>query len=685
MPIRTLSDDSIHHCPVPTTVHRGPSLPAEIIRLIVHHLQDNCQALHACLLVSHAWSKTAVEYLYKAEHMMSDYEFISFSTFSTFPAPVLSLAALTLKDDLDAATESLVSNALIESPVIATSKEIVVSSSGAGATSTMHPKAARRSVNELSSEVVSQLLLKRVLDASLLHDNRCSYDYMSYLNKISCPWFEALIQNWGLFCGEWRGSSYRQWFLDQQDPLQLLESEPSMVRKERCFNRMIRKASARCLSVDEFQSSAMIQSETLIYAFQRMKHLTWIDLKECQDLNDHVFVAIARTVRSLSYLRLHGSNMTNVSTRAVADVILAQEKDSLCQFKIIDGTNIFDDDLVLKAIGLRHGKSMKRLTLAICELENSGLQEYGPLCTQLASLNLEYSSGVTNDVVIPILDACHHLMKLDLTETDCTQMTIQALSTASDSTDPQPGRFAAMKRLILNNIDAPFTTNLFLPLAEACPNLEELHMNSILADTFQDFGQFIVKMPKLKDLDIGNVFPEFLDANLMGLVDALPDLRWLSIANTQITNVSLVYLAERAHHLCDLCILGCDQVTKSGLVEFLDKLSNKSGFRRLDITYCRLEECAVAEIRDRAKTMVLGAGSTDVVEIEGDDQFAGSLLEEEREDGNFESEDDDEDENEVEDGDDLSDSQDMYDSDDFEEDLSDYSDTYSDMEEDSTL
>ncbi|KAF9183980.1 hypothetical protein BGZ51_009219 [Haplosporangium sp. Z 767] len=624
---------------------------------------------------------------------MSDYESLSFSTLSTLPAPVLSLAALTLKDGLDAVTESLASNALIESAAIVISKEIAVSSSGAGALSAVHPKAVRRSVNELSSEVVSQLLLKRVLDASLLHDDRCSYDYISYLNKISGPWFGALIQNWSLFCEEWRSSSYRQWFFDQQDPLQLAETEPSIVRKERCFNRMIRKVCKRCLSVDEFRSSTMIQSETLIYAFHHLKHLTWIDFKECQDLNDHVFVAMARTVRSLSYLRLHGSNMRNVSTQAVADVILAQEKDSLRQFKIIDGTNIFDDDLVLKAIGMRHSRSMERLTLAICELENSGLQEYGPLCTQLVSLNLEYSSGVTNEVVVPILDACRHLMKLDLTETDCTQVTIQALSTASDSTDPQPGQFSAMKRLILNNIDAPFTTNLFLPLAEACPNLEELHMNSILADTFQDFGQFIVKMTKLKDLDIGNVFPEFLDANLMGLVDALPDLRWLSIANTQITNVSLVYLAERARHLCDLCILGCDQVTKSGLVEFLDKLSNKSGFRRLDITYCRLEECAVVEIRERAKNMALEVGSTEIVEVEGDDQFAGSLLEEEeeeeeeedeREDGNFESE-DDEDEDEDEDDDDLIDSQGMYDSDDIGEDLSDYSDTCSDMEEDSTL
>ncbi|KAG0211520.1 hypothetical protein BGX28_007744 [Mortierella sp. GBA30] len=595
-----------------------PSLPAEILKLVAHHLQDNRRALHACLLVSRAWSQAAVEYLYKAEHMMSDYEFKSFSTLSP---PALSLEGLSLEDETHSSSTSRPKH--LVGPAIAVSKDSVGPSSIAS-------RSARHNFEDLRSEVVSQLLLKRTLDRSLLHDATCSYDYISYLNKISCPWFADLIQDRGAFCGDWRGH------VSRQDSLELRqhrsgEAEPSMAREEHCFNRLVRKVSKRCLSVDEFRSCAMLQSDTLIYAIRHFKNLTWMDLKDSQDLNDQVFEALARTVRSLSYIRLPGSKMESVSIQAVTDMILAQDKDSLCQFKIMHGTHIFEDDSILKAIGQRHGRSMKRLTLAICDLENSGLQEHGLHCTHLVSLNLEYSSGVTNDVLHPILDSCRHLAKLDLTETDCTHLTIQGLSTASDSSEPSPSRFASMKRLILNNIDAPFTTSVFLPLADACPNLEELHMNSILADSFQDFSLFIAKTPKLMDLDIGNVFPEFTDANLISLVDALPGLRWLSIANTQITNASLAYLAQKAQNLFDLCILGCDQVTKTGLIDFLDKMANKAGFRHLDITYCRLEESAVAEIREKAKQMALELGTDEIVEVDGDDQFADSLVEEEGE------------------------------------------------------
>ena len=432
--------------------------------------------------------------------------------------------------------------------------------------------------------------------------------------------------------------------LDDNTPL---ESEPSLIRQEHCFNRLVRKVASRCTSVEVFCSSFMVHVDTLIYTVRHFRSLTWIDLKDCQELNDDFFVALAETVRSLSYLRLPGAMMRQVSTPVVANVILAQKQDSLCQFKVIHGTSIFETNDILKAIGERHGRSLKRLTLSICDLENAGLEDYVPLCTNLESLNLEYTSGVTNDVVIPILDHCRHLCKLDLTETDCTQATIQALSTASDSTTPLAGRFPSMSRLILNNIDSPFTVQQFLPLAEACPNLHELHMNSILADSFQEFHPFISKMVQLMDLDIGNVFPEFTDANLKSLVDALPQLRWLSIANTQITDASLVYLAEKSTELCDLCILGCDQVTKLGLLEFLDKLTNKALFRRLDITYCRLDEEAVAEIRERVEWMAKEYGVPEVVEVEGDDQFADSLTEED-EDGDETEVRDDEDEVEIE-------------------------------------
>ncbi|KAG0064731.1 hypothetical protein BGZ89_008901 [Linnemannia elongata] len=614
-----------------TPTCRDPiTLPPEILRWIASHLQDNRHALHACLLVSRAWSQAAVEYLYKAEHMMGDYDFRSFSSVSI---PTVAFEGLTLEDDPVALVSLGSPRTPIGSTALVSNKEpsdLSLAMVPLQQSSIQTHNKTRNDLEGFRSEARSRLLLKRTLDASLLHDSQCSYDYISYLDKVSCPWFVDLIQDWNAFCSDWRGTSSRKQMMDHSADLPL-DSEPSIARQEHCFNRLVRKVSKRCRFVDELRSSSMVHPNTLIYAVQHFQKLTWVDLKDCQELNDDVFKALARTVRALSYLRLPGSKLKNVSAQAISEVILAQEKNTLCQFKVIHGTNIFEDDSILKAIGERHGGSMKRLTLAISELEHSGLQEYGPLCTGLVSLNLEYTSGVTDDVLLPILDACRQLAKLDLTETDCTQATIQGLSTASDATTPQAGRFATMKRLILNNMDSPFTTNIFLALADACPNLEELHMNSILADSFQDFQPFIVKMTKLKDLDIGNVFPELTDANMISIIDALPDLRWISVANTQITNVSLAYLAEKASSLCDLCILGCDQVTKDGLIAFLDNMTNKTGFRRLDIAYCRLDEAAVAEIREKAKELTIQHGLNELIEVEGDDQFADSLADEEGE------------------------------------------------------
>ncbi|KAF9110653.1 hypothetical protein BGX27_006046 [Mortierella sp. AM989] len=632
----------------------------EIIKLIAHHLQDNHQALHACLLVSRSWSQAAVEYLYKAEHMMADRDSKPFSASSV----ALTFEELSLEDN-SVEEQSGLNGLQLDS------------------TSTL----MKLPMSDATS-MRSESLLKRTLESSLLHDHNCSYDYVSYINKISCPWLASLVQDWGVFCEDWRGRQSNKVPSDEGET-QLIEMEPSTARQEHCFNRLVRKLSRRCIALDEFRSSSMIQPETLIYTIRHFKNLTWLDLIDSQDLDDSIFQALSRTVHRLSYVRLPGSKMKIVSTTAVADMILAQAKDSLTQFKVIHGTNIFENDSILKALGEQHGRSMRRLTLSICNLEHSGLEEYGPLCKELVSLNLEYTSGVTDDALLPILDTCRHLEKLDLTETDFTQAVIHGLSTASDTATPQPGRFTQMKRLILNNIDAPFTTSLFLPLAEACPNLELLYMNSILADSFQDFNLFISKTKHLQELDIGNVFPEFSDANLTRLVDALPGLRWLSIANTQITNESLVYLAENAKDLCDLCVLGCDQVTKSGLIEFLDKIANKAEFKRLDITYCRLDEGAVSEIRERAKAIAMEFGMIESMEVEGDEQFVDSLAEEaEREDGEDETDSADGSDNEeaidVEDSlgeyEYESDTLEAFDSDE-EELMSDYSDTLSDLED----
>ncbi|KAI8600890.1 hypothetical protein EDD21DRAFT_121906 [Dissophora ornata] len=76
--------------------------------------------------------------------------------------------------------------------------------SAAQAKFTTFPGTTGPTVDRLYSQVMAQLFLKRTLEASLLHNDECSYDYISYLNKISCP--VSLVVHHIIFgpCGKMR-------------------------------------------------------------------------------------------------------------------------------------------------------------------------------------------------------------------------------------------------------------------------------------------------------------------------------------------------------------------------------------------------------------------------------------------------------------------------------------------------
>ncbi|KAF9584734.1 hypothetical protein BGW38_005361 [Lunasporangiospora selenospora] len=602
----------------------------EILSIILHYLKDDRSALHACLFLSHAWSKVAVEHLYKAEHMMNNYESHTLGV----SVPSASMDGPSLMGGLRSLVQSQPKEpSELNGPSIGS---VLVEGNGSSArTPASSELTVLRQGSPLLSTAISQSLLWQTLEDSVVRDEALAYNYISHLNKISCPWFNDLVQDWDAFCKQWKSSRSRYSQGQSQAACPTPGAVPSTDRRTHCFNRFIRNVSRRCRFVEEFRASRIIYCSTLVYSLRHFKRLTWLDLEDALDLSTEVFQILSTTTRTLSYIRLSGTAMKNADTQSIVFLIRAQKENVLTQFKITGASHIFNSHDILKAIGECHGESMKRMTFAICDLDGSGLDLYGPLCKNLASLNLEYSSGITNEVIIPILNACRRLEKLDLTDTECSLDTILAFSASLDSSSasPQPGQFTMLKQLILNNMDSPFTAQAFIPLADACPELEELHMNSLLADSFQDFIPFISKFKALKELDVGNVFPEFNDANLISLVDAQPGLRWISIANAQITDVSLAHLAEHALELCDLCILGCDQVTKAGVVDFLDKIVNKGRLKRLDITYCGLDRVSVSEIRERVKRMVTEHGLLETPEVDGDDQFAEALRAGDDEDG----------------------------------------------------
>ena len=119
--------------------------------------------------------------------MMGDYDFRSFSSVSV---PTLAFEGLTLEDDPVTLISSGSPRIPIGSAVMVSSKEssdLSLAIVPLQQSSIQTHSKTRTDFEGFRSEARSRLLLKRTLDASLLHDAQCSYDYISYLNKVSCP------------------------------------------------------------------------------------------------------------------------------------------------------------------------------------------------------------------------------------------------------------------------------------------------------------------------------------------------------------------------------------------------------------------------------------------------------------------------------------------------------------------
>lgn len=149
----------------------------ELIKMVAYNLQNSRHALHACLLVSRAWSRAAVEFLYKAEHMMNDFDFQHLPTLSFASSASLSVDMTVLKNAVDE----------LGDPLRSRYRPILACLDAGHAIGTVDGADDPAYKICLSPDMVTQLLLKRTLEASLLHDASCTYDYISYLNKISCP------------------------------------------------------------------------------------------------------------------------------------------------------------------------------------------------------------------------------------------------------------------------------------------------------------------------------------------------------------------------------------------------------------------------------------------------------------------------------------------------------------------
>jgi len=118
--------------------------------------------------------------------MMGDYDFRSFSSLSV---ATLAFEVLTLEDDpVSSVPSSSLRIPAGSAPMVSTKDPVDLSLAMVPfPQASSQTRRAKSDLESFRSEALSQMLLKRTIDASLLHDAQCTYDYISFLDKVSCP------------------------------------------------------------------------------------------------------------------------------------------------------------------------------------------------------------------------------------------------------------------------------------------------------------------------------------------------------------------------------------------------------------------------------------------------------------------------------------------------------------------
>lgn len=270
-------------------------------------------------------------------------------------------------------------------------------------------------------------------------------------------------------------------------------------------------------------------------------------------LTDAGLAAVAQNCPHLSYLNIsHCTEITDFSPLAPLPLVQLQIE----QCKITEQT--------LKTISTIG--SLLSLNLTACRLRGPWLE---PL-KGLHELTLSINSRLTDTSIIPLMENCRHLQRLDLSGTAITDETVVALSERC----PQL-LYLALDRCF-NLTDAAI-----IPLAENNLVLQQLNLCFCTNITNKSLISLATHCPHLQRLNLWGCI-HVTNRGVIALAEKCTQLQKLNLRRCdKVTDLSIISLAKNCKELKELNLNKCKKISPNAPFDSFPLLE------RLDVNGCK--------------------------------------------------------------------------------------------------
>lgn len=264
------------------------------------------------------------------------------------------------------------------------------------------------------------------------------------------------------------------------------------------------------------------------------KSLKQICFRKCNFISDDGLQVFSKIARTLEGLQLEECNRITISGIISS---LTNHESNLKSLVLVKCSGI--KDTALRFPLLSHGSSLRRLS--ICNSTGFGaasLATIGRLCTQLQQLDLVGLYGLTDAVLIPLVESCEGLVKVNLSR--CSNLTDESV--------------LALTRL--------HRATLQLLNLDGCRKITD-HSLMVIAEN----------LLVLNELDVSH--SAVSDCGLAALAHArhINQLQILSLSGCcEITSRSLPFLEKMGKKLVGLNLKNCNSISNSSIEVLVENL-----------------------------------------------------------------------------------------------------------------
>lgn len=174
-------------------------------------------------------------------------------------------------------------------------------------------------------------------------------------------------------------------------------------------------------NVEQIRITGALRPEDVANISTVMEKITWLDLRDCNELTDAAIIALANKCPNLTSLNL--SWRTQLTDAAIT--ALANKCTKLTSLNLMLCYRLTD-----AAITALPNKcpNLTSLNLADCTLlTDAAITALANQCHNLSSLDLTRCHQITDAAILALANQCHNLTSLNLT--DCYQLTDAAIQT----------------------------------------------------------------------------------------------------------------------------------------------------------------------------------------------------------------------------------------------------------------